>query len=518
MQHVVNITIPLSEYNEKIDFSIPISKNLGINSSRIRYFRILKKSIDSRHNSIRFHYQFQVFVDEDFTKPKIIEYSDVSNKPEVLIIGSGPAGLFAALRLIELGLKPIIIERGKPVSERKNDVAILCRQHIVNPESNYCFGEGGAGTFSDGKLYSRSNKRGDIQKILQILHNHGANESILYDSHPHIGTDILPMVIKNIRNTIINHGGKFYFSKRFKSLLINNDTIEGIELYTGGKIYANSVIIATGHSARDVFYSLNQQNVALEFKPFAVGVRVEHPQELISHIQYHGIKHDLLPAASYSLVSNIKGRGVFSFCMCPGGFIVPSATMPEQVVVNGMSSSKRNSPFANSGIVVSININDIPEFKESGVFAGLKFQEKIENLAWNMADKTQKAPAQRLSDFLNGICSQSLPQSSYFPGIISSPIHKWLPLNLYDPLKHAFIDFDRKMHGFITNEAIVTAVESRTSSPIRILRDSQSYMSVSVKGLFPCGEGAGYAGGITSSAIDGENCANMVFNYYNYCK
>ena len=495
----------------------PIVANyLKTGISSISYIRILRRSIDARNRNIKVILQLQVFIDEH--SPGLKNYSfkfqDICLAKPVIIIGSGPAGLFAALRLIELGYRPLIFERGKEISDRKRDVALIGSKHIVNPDSNYCFGEGGAGTFSDGKLYTRSGKRGNLQRLYEMFHHHGADESVLYDAHPHIGTDKLPQVIKNIRKTILDYGGTFYFQTKVIDLIVKSDVVKGIKTNKGDNVKAEAVILATGHSARDVYRMLHDKGIAVERKPFAMGVRVEHPQELIDTIQYHGQKNGkYLPAASYVLAEQINGRGVFSFCMCPGGFIVPSATANDEVVVNGMSSSKRNSPFANSGIVVEIRENDLVDYSKYGELGGLMFQQQLESMAWQNGGRSQVAPSQRLGDFVKGLMSSSLPKISYFPGVISSPVHHWLPDFISGTLRKGFEQFDRKMRGFLTNEAVVVGVESRTSSPVRIPRDKDTFQHIQIKGLFPCGEGSGYAGGIASSAIDGENCAEKVAQY-----
>lgn len=516
MQDVVTLSLKPSDAAEEKIYRLIIARELGIDSSRITFLRITRKSIDARHHDILINLSLQVFVDEypETDVKHKIEYPYVGNKEYVFIVGAGPAGLFAALRLIGLGYKPVIFERGKEVSERKKDVALISQKHIINPESNYCFGEGGAGAFSDGKLYTRSNKRGNIQNIFEILHYHGASEEILYESHPHIGTEKLPEVIKQIRQTIISSGGEVHFNVKVENLLIESGVLKGIKTNKKDILKTQAVILATGHSARDVYKMLDMNSITLESKNFAVGVRVEHPQDLINKFQYHGNERgEYLPAASYSLAESIRGRGVFSFCMCPGGFIVPSATASNQVVVNGMSPSKRNSPYANSGIVSEVKNKDLLAFKEYGVLAGLAFQEFLENMAWQNGGRTQTAPAQRLLDFVKGRMSSSLPEVSYFPGVISSPVHHWLPEFITESLREGFKKLNRKIHGFLTNEAVVVGVESRTSSPVRIPRNKDTYQHVSVKGLFPCGEGSGYAGGITSSAMDGQNAAEKVFEY-----
>lgn len=481
--------------------------------SAVSGIRILKRSVDARQKNIRVNLSVDVFSgdEEQVSSIRPFESRDVSHQKEVVIAGSGPAGLFAALRLIELGIRPVIIERGKDVSSRKRDIARISREHIVDPDSNYCFGEGGAGTFSDGKLYTRSKKRGDNTRVLELLHLHGANENILYEAHPHLGTDKLPGIVLNIRKSILDAGGLILFEKRIIDILIDNKRIKGVMLAGGEKIVTQCIILATGHSARDIYEICRSRQIDLEMKSFAMGVRVEHPQELIDRIQYHGSRRgEYLPAAAYSLVRQVDGRGVYSFCMCPGGFIVPSATSQEEVVVNGMSPSGRNSPYANSGIVVEIRPDDLKEYSRSGIFAGLEFQKELEHLARENGGRTQRAPAQRLADFVEGRISSSLPKSSYFPGITSSPLHEWLPASIGMRLQEGFRQFGAMMKGFLTNEAVILGVESRTSSPVRITRNPDTMEHITVGGLFPCGEGSGYAGGIVSSAVDGMRAAESV--------
>jgi uncharacterized FAD-dependent dehydrogenase len=436
---------------------------------------------------------------------------NVSNAREVIIAGAGPAGLFAALRLIELGIRPVIFERGRDVSARKKDIARISREHVVDPDSNYCFGEGGAGTYSDGKLYTRSKKRGDNSRVLELLCLHGANENILYEAHPHLGTDKLPRIISGIRKTITDAGGIFLLEKKITDILVESNHVKGIITAGNERFNASDIILATGHSARDIFEICRSKGIMLEQKPFAMGVRAEHPQELIDMIQYHGNKRGkYLPAASYNIVRQVDGRGVYSFCMCPGGFIVPSATSQEEVVVNGMSPSERNSPFANSGIVVEIRPEDLVKYKEYGDLAGLEFQKEIERLAWINGGMTQRAPAQRLADFVSGKASGSLPKVSYFPGVTSSALHEWLPVSIGTRLREGLRLFGSSMRGYLTNEAVILGVESRTSSPVRIPRDPDSMEHIQVSGLYPCGEGSGYSGGIVSSAVDGMKAAGAV--------
>ena len=486
-------------------------------SAQFGDFWIIRKSIDARGGKVRVNLGVMVYgknetIADDFPS---FSYKPVNTASEVIVVGSGPAGLFAALRLIELGVKPNIFERGQDVSNRKRDIALLNRNVETNYESNYAFGEGGAGTFSDGKLFTRSRKRGDINRILRIFHQHGAQDEILFESHPHIGSNVLPRVIMAMRKTIEHFGGVFNFSSRVDSLLIKNGKAAGVQLSNGIKHSAGAVVLATGHSARDIYSMLARQNIVLEAKPFAMGVRVEHPQALIDSIQYHGIdRGDFLPAATYKLVHQVEGRGVYSFCMCPGGYIVPALTGENQVVVNGMSPSFRNSKWANSGIVVEVKLSDIEEFSSHGSLAGLEFQKHIERLAYDNSNGVGVvAPAQRLDDFVKGVTSNVLPASSYNPGLVSSPLHEWLPNWIARSLQQGFAQFEKKMKGFVTSEALIVGVESRTSAPVRIPRNPDTLEHIGVRGLFPSGEGAGYAGGIMSSAIDGERSAEAVAQY-----
>lgn len=487
----------------------------GMNASDIVSVRLLKRSVDARKKNIRVNLTVEIFTGDETDDLVIPEFEarDVKRAGEVLIAGAGPAGLFAALRLIELGFRPVILERGKDVSARKRDIARISREHIVDPDSNYCFGEGGAGAYSDGKLYTRSKKRGDNSRVIELLCLHGANRNILYEAHPHLGTDKLPGIISSIRKTIKECGGDFLFETRITDFITESGKIKGVVSSDGRRFLSPYVILATGHSSRDIYRLLHKNSIELEIKSFAAGVRVEHPQELIDRIQYHGFSRgEYLPAASYSLVKQIDGRGVYSFCMCPGGFIVPSATSQEQVVVNGMSPSGRNSPYANSGIVVEIRPEDLVKYSKSGVLAGIDFQEDLEHDAWNNADRTQRAPAQRLVDFVEGKTSGSLPGVSYFPGIVSSPLHEWLPDIIYKRLRQGFRQFGSLMKGYLTNDAIMLGVESRTSSPVRIPRDPDTLEHIRISGLYPCGEGSGYAGGIVSSAVDGMRVADIIFS------
>ena len=492
-----------------------IAAELGLAETRIADYRIVRKSVDARSKFPKVLLTVDAFVDcpapaLQYAKP---EYRNVAQAEPVIIVGAGPAGLFAALQLLEKGLKPIMLERGKEVSERKKDIALQNRNQGFPPESNYCFGEGGAGTFSDGKLFSRSKKRGNIRRILELFHFHGATDTVLYEAHPHIGSDKLPQIIKHIRQTILAHGGEIHFNTHVSEVLLRGDAVSGCRTADGATFSARNLLLATGHSAHDVYSLLHKAGIPLEAKGFAMGVRVEHPQKLIDSIQYHSNRRDpYLPAASYSLVTQVQGRGVYSFCMCPGGHIVPAGSGREQIVVNGMSASQRNSPYANAGIVVEIRPEDIPaEFRQYGALAGLHFQQYVENLAYkNNGGKGLAAPAQRLADFVSGRLSPDLPACSYLPGLISSPLHFWLPDTIGKRLQQGFRDFDRKMHGYLTNRAVVVGVESRSSSPVRIPRDAETRQHIRIKGLYPCGEGAGYAGGITSSALDGILSAQAI--------
>jgi hypothetical protein len=446
-------------------------------------------------------------------------YHDVHSAGNVIIIGSGPAGLFAALRFLELGIKPVILERGKDVRARRRDLAAINRAHSVDPDSNYCFGEGGAGTYSDGKLYTRSKKRGNFDRILEIFVAHEANPLILVESHPHIGTNKLPKVVANIRQSILDAGGEIHFETRVVDLIIEGDELRGVTDQHGNRFSGGAVMLATGHSARDIYELLYRKGIFIERKSFALGVRVEHPQSVIDQIQYHAASRGpYLPAASYSLVTQVaienRQKGVFSFCMCPGGFIVPAATAPGEIVINGMSPSRRDSKFANSGIVVPVDDEDLRPFDRHGVMAGIAYQQSIERKAFQMGGGTQSAPAQRLMDFLEGKISQSLPPSSYQPGLNPVQMNELLPAEITRRLKIAFRDFEKKMKGYLTNDAQLVAVESRTSSPVRITRDPDTMEHVHLKRFFPAGEGAGYAGGIASAAIDGENCANRIAEKY----
>jgi len=487
------------------------AKLFHVATKEIQKVIVLKRSIDARQKAIKFNIKASVyFKEEDYIDQKIAlpEYKNVANSQEVIIVGAGPAGLFAALQLIELGLKPIIIERGKDVRGRRRDLKAINVDHIVNEDSNYCFGEGGAGTYSDGKLYTRSKKRGDVDRILQLLVGFGATPDILVEAHPHIGTNKLPQIIQDIREKIIECGGQVLFETRVTDFNIKNNEIQGVITQNGETIAANKVILATGHSARDIFELLDKKKVFIEAKPFALGVRAEHPQELIDSIQYScDFRGQYLPPAPYSIVKQINGRGMYSFCMCPGGVIAPCATSQGEVVTNGWSPSKRDQNTANSGIVVELKLEDFKPFAKFGALAGMEFQKSIEQKAWHLAGQTQKVPAQRMVDFTQNKISADIPKTSYVPGTTSVEMGQVFPGLLTQIMREGFLEFGKSMRGYMTNEAILHAPESRTSSPVRIPRDSETLEHVQIKGLYPCGEGAGYAGGIISAAIDGEKCA-----------
>lgn len=525
-----------------------IGREKGLDVRTINAIRILKRSIDARQRTIYVNLTIRVFVNETPSEEEFVRtnYPNIEGRPAVIVVGAGPGGLFAALKLIELGLRPIVVERGKNVRERKEDLARISREHKVDAESNYSFGEGGAGAYSDGKLYTRSKKRGSVEKILNVFCQHGASPTILSDAHPHIGTDKLPRVIENMRNTILACGGEVHFQTRMESILIEGQKVKGIETNTG-KTFLGPVILATGHSARDVYRWLYAHGVQLETKGIAIGVRLEHPSMLIDQIQYHNKngRGKYLPAAEYSFVQQVDGRGVYSFCMCPGGFVVPAASGPHQLVVNGMSPSNRGTKWSNSGMVVETRPEDLllpemqlqaepfPESNESlteelilrdgkqpegtiHTLAMMRFQEKLEQICWQQGNMRQTAPSQRMVDFTRKKLSYDLPATSYSPGLVSSPLHFWMPSFLSERLSKGFQLFGKSSRGFLTNEAVMIAVETRTSSPVRIVRDKDTLQHLTMEGLFPCGEGAGYAGGIVSAGIDGERCAEAVANYLNH--
>jgi uncharacterized protein len=488
-----------------------LSKQIKVPVNEIKHVSILKRSIDARQKAIKFNLKVNIYLQgEEFIAQKIElpNYKNVSNSQEVIVIGAGPAGLFAALQLIELGLKPIVIERGKDVRGRRRDLKAINVDHIVNEDSNYCFGEGGAGTYSDGKLYTRSKKRGDVDRILKLLVAFGASDAILVEAHPHIGTNKLPQIIQDIREKIIEYGGQVLFETRVTDFIVKNNEIHGITTQSGDTISANKVILATGHSARDIFELLDKKKIFIEAKPFALGVRAEHPQELIDKIQYScDFRGEFLPPSPYSIVKQVNGRGMYSFCMCPGGVIAPCATSNGEVVTNGWSPSKRDQTTANSGIVVELKLEDFKPFAKFGALAGMEFQKSIEQKAWHLAGQTQKVPAQRMIDFTQNKVSADIPKTSYVPGTTSVQMGQVFPGFLTQIMREGFNEFGKSMRGYMTNEAILHAPESRTSSPVRIPRDDETFEHVQIKGLYPCGEGAGYAGGIISAAIDGEKCA-----------
>lgn len=521
MQKTIQVTLrPEEAFNPDVLKEVILRKS-GVRESEVDV-RPVKRSIDARGKNVKVNVEALIAIKEDL--PPLIsyrrDYPNVANAEPVVIVGFGPAGMFAALRCLELGFKPIVIERGSDVQKRRRDLAAINKEHLVNPESNYCFGEGGAGTYSDGKLYTRSKKRGDIQKSLEILVAHGATEDILVDAHPHIGTNKLPKVVQEIRESILGVGGEILFDTKVTDFILQEDRMKGVVIQDGTKIKGLGVILATGHSARDIFQLLHKKGVYVEAKPFALGVRIEHPQQLIDKIQYscEVDRGPWLPASSYALVHQTyfdqKQRGVFSFCMCPGGFIVPAATAPGEIVVNGMSPSRRDSKFANSGIVTAIELEDVQAYADHGPLAALAFQQEIEQKAFAVAGQTQAAPTQRMIDFVNRKVSSQLNDTSYQPGLVSVSMNEVLPPHIHERLRTAFKAFGKKMKGYYTNEAQIVGVESRTSSPVRIPRDKESCEHVQIKGLYPCGEGAGYAGGILSAAMDGEKCADMLIRAY----
>lgn len=499
-----------------------IADEKGFDVRTINHVRMLRRSIDARQRTIFVNLKVRVYINEmpQDDAYQHIDYPNVTGRPQVVVVGAGPGGLFAALRLIELGFRPIVIERGKDVHERKKDLANIARTHQVDGESNYCFGEGGAGAYSDGKLYTRSKKRGNIEKILNVFCQHGASTSILADAHPHIGTDKLPKVIEAMRNNIIRCGGEVHFQTKMTSLLITGDAVVGVnavsthDSQTVSCEFRGPVILATGHSARDVYRYLAASKIEIEPKGIAVGVRLEHPAKLIDQIQYHSKegRGKYLPAAEYAFVTQVNGRGVYSFCMCPGGFVIPAATDKEQIVVNGMSPANRGTAWSNSGMVVELRPEDI---EGDDVLKVMRYQEELEKTCWQQGNRRQTAPAQRMADFVNNRLSYDLPKSSYAPGLLSSPLHFWMPSFVSKRLQEGFKVFGRQAHGFLTNDAILIATETRTSSPVRIIRDASTLQHVVLRGLFPCGEGAGYAGGIVSAGVDGERCAEMCAAYMN---
>ena len=500
-----------------------IANLLQIRFDEIQHISVLKRSVDARQRQVKFNLKVQVFFKgEEVVHRKINfpDYKNVKNAPVAIVVGAGPAGYFAALQLIELGVKPIVIERGKDVRRRRRDLKAIHQEHLVNPDSNYCFGEGGAGTYSDGKLYTRSKKRGDVNRILELLVAFGSPHDILVEAHPHIGTNKLPKIMEDMRHKIIEFGGEVWFDKRVVDFVLTNNEIKGVVLHSGETVDSSQVILATGHSARDIYKLLDRKNIFIEAKPFALGVRAEHPQRLIDSIQYScDFRGEFLPPAPYSVVKQIAGRGMYSFCMCPGGVVAPCATDVEEVVTNGWSPSKRDRATANSGIVVELKLEDFKPYQKYGALAGMYFQKEIEHNAWKLAGKTQQVPAQRMVDFSNKKVSDSLPETSYIPGVVSTELGNVFPTFLTDIMRQGFQEFAKSMKGYFTNEAILHAPESRTSSPVRIPRNDETLEHLQIKGLYPCGEGAGYAGGIISAAIDGEKCAikcaEQIFGYRN---
>lgn len=511
MEKTVQIQILPEQINDLEYIIGQANQKQGTRLEEYPYGYIRKRSIDARKKPVK--YNLQVVLSKVPIEPKVpeVNYPNVTDQPEIHIIGAGPAGLYAALEAIELGYKPVLFERGKDVRERRRDLAKLNKEHLVNPESNYCFGEGGAGTYSDGKLYTRSKKRGNVLKVLELFVQFGAPYDILVDAHPHIGTNKLPKIITSMREQIIASGGEVHFNAKLTDIYIEASQIKGIQINGGQKVEVDHLILATGHSARDIFELLHKRNVKLEAKGFALGVRIEHSQEIIDQIQYHGRQNNaFLPPASYSLVEQVDGVGVYSFCMCPGGIIAPCATSPGEVVTNGWSPSKRNNPYSNSGIVVGIEPEKLPNFDPNDPFICLNLQASVEQRCWEVAGKTQRVPAQRMIDFVQGKVSSDLPETSYQPGLTSVDLNTVLPEFIAKRLRKAFVAFGKKMKGYYTNDAVLHAPESRTSSPISIPRDRQTYEHVEIKGLYPCGEGAGYAGGIASAAVDGVNCLQAI--------
>jgi uncharacterized protein len=519
MQQQIQIQVSPEIIENTTELTKAVSEKSGIPENEIRYIEILKSSVDARQRIIKVNLLIKIFINEDFEEIPIQlpDYKNVDHAQSIIIVGAGPAGLFAALHCIENGIKPIILERGKDVHSRVSDLKAININHVVNEDSNYCFGEGGAGTYSDGKLFTRSKKRGDVDRIIQLLIAFGADKKIRVDAHPHIGTNKLPSIIKSIRECILEHGGEIHFNSRVIDIIVRNNKIAGIKTKSGNIFNTDKLLLATGHSARDIYELLFQKGISIELKPFAMGVRVEHQQSLIDNIQYKKADRGaFLPPAAYNIVRQINGRGVYSFCMCPGGVIAPCATSPGEVVTNGWSPSKRDQPSANSGIVVELKPEDFKDFSKFGPLAALEFQKSIEQRAWVEAGSTQKVPAQRLQDFIDGKYSKDLPLTSYKPGIASVEMKSVFPEFIYRNLQLGFIEFGKAMKGFLTNDAVLHAPESRTSSPVRIPRDPLSLEHIHIKGLYPCGEGAGYAGGIVSAAIDGiksaEKCIESIKN------
>lgn len=516
MRKIIDLRIPSTFINNEDYINARITDELDVRIDSINHIEILRRSIDARKRTIQYNLRVEVYINEEFERvTDFFKPQAVANAKTIAIIGAGPAGLFAALQAIEMGLKPVVFERGKDVRARRRDLAKIHKEHLVDPESNYCFGEGGAGTYSDGKLYTRSKKRGNLKTVLEWFVHFGADHSILVDAHPHIGTNKLPHIIAAMREKIIDCGGEVRFNEKLTDIKLEDKAIKSLEINNENWFDFENVILATGHSARDIFELLNKKEIKLEAKPFAIGVRIEHQQELIDQIQYHGqLSGEDLPPASYSLVTQAKGMGVYSFCMCPGGIVAPCATSPNEVVTNGWSPSKRNNPYANSGMVVQVEPKDLPNYSPDDPFVGLNFQKKVEHDCWVAAGKTQAVPAQRLVDFMKGKVSESLPETSYQPGLTSVDLNKVLPSLIASRLKIAFEEFGKKMNGFMTNTAVIHAPESRTSSPVKIPRDNKTLEHVEIVGLYPCGEGAGYAGGIISAAIDGMRCVSEIAKKY----
>ena len=516
MIHKVELSLLPSEIENEALWQKRAAKKCKLKVSQVKEFRIIRRSIDARKRQVLFRLQIEVYQGESHRPKPLLRNNlkQVKGEKKVIIVGAGPAGYFAALELLELGLTPILFDRGKEVQARRRDLKAIQQSGEVNPDSNYCFGEGGAGTYSDGKLYTRSHKRGNIEKALRLFVEHGATPDILVDAHPHIGSNKLPKIVANIRESILEHGGQIHFNSHVNDFIISKRKIIGIVVNKEEEHFGDSVILATGHSARDIYQLLHDKGILLEAKPFALGVRVEHPQPLIDKIQYHhSPREETLPASSYRLACQVVGRGVFSFCMCPGGLVVPAATAPGEIVVNGMSLSRRDSPYANSGTVVAVELEDLHPFEQYDIFAGMEFQKQVERAMFDYGDGSQKAPAQRMTDFVNRKISSTLPEASYIPGLYPAPLHELLPRGIYNRLRVGMKAFGKQMKGYFTEEANVIGTESRTSSPLRIPRNKETYMHEDIFGLFPCGEGAGYAGGIISAAMDGQNVARAVARF-----